>query len=77
MTRKAEKDILFAQQRLFEFGNKPNKLLARLANHAPPKLFISAVKDENGQRHMDNKYINERFRQFYEECIALRLTVTN
>lgn len=70
ITRKAEKDMLFAQQRLFEFGNKPNKFLARLANNAPPKFFISAVKDDNGQRHMDNNYINECFRQFYEELYS-------
>lgn len=70
LTRKAEKDMLFAQQRLPEFGNKPNKFLARLANNAHPKFFITAVKDENGQRHTDNKYINERFRQFYEELYS-------
>lgn len=67
ITKKAEKDILFAKQRLFEFGNKSNKFLARLANNSPSNSFISAIKDENGCRHMDSKNINESFKKFYEK----------
>lgn len=70
ITRKAEKDILFAKQRLFEFGNKPNKLLARLARKAPAKSFISAVQDENGQRQMNHRQINDTFKRFYEKLYS-------
>lgn len=42
---KAEKDILFAKQRLFESANKPNCFLARLAKNAPTKSFIAAIVD--------------------------------
>uniref|UniRef100_A0A3Q2QE32 exodeoxyribonuclease III n=1 Tax=Fundulus heteroclitus TaxID=8078 RepID=A0A3Q2QE32_FUNHE len=42
---KAEKDILFAKQRLFESANRPNLYLARLAKHIPAKKFITAIVD--------------------------------
>lgn len=73
ITRKAEKDILFAKQRLFEFGNKPNRLLARLARNVPPKSFITAVQDENNQRQMNNIQINNRFERFYEKLYTSEL----
>ena len=41
LTKKAESDILFTRERLFEFGNKSNQFLAH------QKTFISTVVDEN------------------------------
>lgn len=70
ITRKAEKDILFAKQRRFEFGNKPSKLLARLARKAPAETYISVVQDENGHRQMNNRQINDRFKRFYEKMYS-------
>uniref|UniRef100_A0A3B5QWP6 exodeoxyribonuclease III n=1 Tax=Xiphophorus maculatus TaxID=8083 RepID=A0A3B5QWP6_XIPMA len=69
-TKKAEKDILFAQQKFFEHGNKPNKYLTRLVNNSPGTNFISSIQDENGRRYMDNRRINECFKQFYEKLFC-------
>lgn len=35
LTRKADRDVLFARQRFFEMGNKPNCLLTRLDKICP------------------------------------------
>lgn len=70
ITRKAESDILFARQRMFEFGNKPNKLLARLARNSPSKSFISAIHDQDDQRQTNNLKINECFKKFYEKLYS-------
>uniref|UniRef100_A0A3Q3A9K4 exodeoxyribonuclease III n=1 Tax=Kryptolebias marmoratus TaxID=37003 RepID=A0A3Q3A9K4_KRYMA len=67
ITKKAKKDILFAQQKFFEHGNKPNKFLARIVNKSLGTNFIASIQDENGRRHVDNKHINECFKQFYEK----------
>ncbi len=66
LTKKAESDILFARQRLFEFGNKPNKFLARLARNSPQKAFIPVISDEDQIRQTHNTKINECFQKFYK-----------
>lgn len=73
LTKKAESDILFARQRLFEFGNKPNKFLARLARNSPQKAFISAIYDEDQIRQTKNTKINECFQKFYETLYTSEL----
>ena len=65
ITRKAEIDILFTKQHFFELANKPNRFLARLARNAPVKSYISAILDENNERHINNCQINESFKRFY------------
>lgn len=73
LTKKAESNILFARQRLFEFGNKPNQFLARRARNSPQKTFISAISDEDPIRQTDNTKINECFQKFYETLYASEL----
>ena len=70
ITRKAEKDILFAKQRLFEYGNKPNRLLALLARNAPRKSFISVIQDENNQQQVNYHLINDRSKRFYDKLYS-------
>lgn len=70
MKRKTERDILFTKQRFIELANKPNRLLARLARNAPIKSYISAIQDENQQRHTDNRQINESFKRFYTKLYS-------
>lgn len=65
LTSRAERDVLFARQRLFEMGNKYNRLLAKLIKNRPGKNCISAVRDGEGRRCSDDKEINNVFRQFY------------
>ena len=73
LTKKAESDILFARQRMFEFGNKPNKFLARLARNSPQKAFISAISDEDQIRQTNNTKINECFQIFYKTLYTSEL----
>uniref|UniRef100_W5NNG6 Endonuclease/exonuclease/phosphatase domain-containing protein n=1 Tax=Lepisosteus oculatus TaxID=7918 RepID=W5NNG6_LEPOC len=70
VTKKAERDVLYTRQCLFEKGNKANHLLARLARMAPSTNFISAIKDENGQRKLENKKINGIFKMFFEKLYS-------
>lgn len=70
LTRKADKDILFARQRFFEMGNKPNRFLARLVKKMSIKGYISAIKDPSGCRITENKKISETFRQYYEKLYS-------
>lgn len=46
-------------------GNKPNSLLAKHIKNRPGKNFILAVRDIEGRRCIDNKEMNNIFRQFY------------
>uniref|UniRef100_A0A3Q2PSH3 exodeoxyribonuclease III n=1 Tax=Fundulus heteroclitus TaxID=8078 RepID=A0A3Q2PSH3_FUNHE len=74
---KAEKDILFAKQRLFESANKPNRYLARLAKNIPAKSFITAIVDSNGQRQMENRKINDSFKEFYATLYSSEIDMTD
>ncbi len=73
LTKKAESEILFARQRLFEFGNKPNKFLACLARNSPQKAFIPVISDEDQIRQTHNTKINECFQKFYKTLYASEL----
>uniref|UniRef100_A0A673LI30 exodeoxyribonuclease III n=1 Tax=Sinocyclocheilus rhinocerous TaxID=307959 RepID=A0A673LI30_9TELE len=70
LTARAERDVLFARQRLFEMGNKPNCLLAKLIKNRPGKKCISAVRDGEGRMCTDDKEMNNVFRQFYVELYS-------
>ena len=50
LTSKAEASILFARHRLYEHGNKPGRLLARLAKCRNAINSISSLKDSNGDK---------------------------
>ena len=49
LTHRAEQSIRFTKQRLYEYGNKPSKYLARLVNKRTDSQTISSIKDKNGQ----------------------------
>lgn len=71
LTRKAETSILFARQRLYEYGNKPGRLLARLARGRNEASMISSLKDGKGSTTYDSKQINNIMRQFYQKLYFL------
>lgn len=52
LTRKAETQIFFAKHRLYESGNKPGRLLARLARNKTQLGVIPSLLDKNGSRHL-------------------------
>lgn len=62
LTHKAEQSIKLARQKLYEFGNKPNKYLARLINKKSDSHCISAIKDSGGKRRTDLESINKFLR---------------
>ncbi len=64
LTRKAS--LLFARQRLYEYGNKPGRLLARLAWGRNEASMISSLKDGNGSLTHDSKQINTIMRVLSE-----------
>lgn len=72
--KKAESDNLFARQRLFEFGNKPNTFLVRLARNSPRKAFISAISDEDQICQTNNRSMNA-FRNVVKRCIPQNWTM--
>ena len=65
LTSKAEASVLFARQRLYEHGNKPGRLLARVARGRNATNLISSLKDSNGDKVHESKKINNIMRQFY------------
>lgn len=67
LTHKAEQSIRLARQRLYEFGNKPNKYLARLVNKKLDSHCISAIKDGGGKRRIDLDNINKVFEAYYNQ----------
>lgn len=67
LTHKAEQSIRLAKQKLYEFGNKPNKYLARLINKKFDSHSISAIKDSRGRRRTDLENINKVFEVYYNQ----------
>ena len=70
LTSKAETSILFAKQRLYEHGNKPGRLLARLAKGRNSSNLISSLKDNNGDKAYESKKINNIMKQFYHKLYS-------
>lgn len=62
-----EQSIRFAKQKLYDFGNKSNKYLARLINKKSDSQCISAIKDAHGKRQTDVENINKAFEQYYSQ----------
>lgn len=67
LTHKAEQSIRFARQKLYEFGNKPSKYLARLVSKKADSQCISAIKDADGKRRTDAENINKAFEKCYSQ----------
>lgn len=70
LTSKAEASILFARQRLYEHGNKPGRLLARLAKGRNNTNVISSLKDSKGDKFHESEKINNIMRQFYHKLYS-------
>ena len=70
LTKKAESAIFFAKHRLYESGNKPGRLLARLARDRMESNTIPSLLDDNQIRHYKTKDINKLMRQFYEQLYS-------
>lgn len=69
--------FLFTQQKYFEFGEKPHKLLARQLRKIESDRTITQVKSEHGDLLVSYKDINQRFQQFYEELYSSRTSADN
>lgn len=67
ITHKAEQCIRFANQKLYEFANKPSKYLARLVNRKSDSQCITAIKGADGKRTTDADKINKSFEQYYSK----------
>uniref|UniRef100_A0A3P8S110 Endonuclease/exonuclease/phosphatase domain-containing protein n=1 Tax=Amphiprion percula TaxID=161767 RepID=A0A3P8S110_AMPPE len=67
LTQKAESAIFFAKHRLFTSGNKPGRLLARLARGQTGPTTISSLKDSTGAQHVKTKSICNIMKEFYQK----------
>ena len=70
LTQKAEASIFYSRHRLFEMGDKPGRLLARLAAGRQNYNSISALKDDSGQSHYETTALTEIMKNYYEKLYA-------
>lgn len=70
LTHRAEQSIRFAKQRLYEYGNKPSKYLARLVNKRTDSQTISSIKNKNVHSKSDTVNICTVCRQFYRQLYS-------
>uniref|UniRef100_A0A3B3D4Y1 exodeoxyribonuclease III n=1 Tax=Oryzias melastigma TaxID=30732 RepID=A0A3B3D4Y1_ORYME len=66
LTQKAESAVFFAKHRLFTSGNKPGRLLSRLARGWAAPTIISSLKDNNSTRHFKTKNICNVMKEFFQ-----------
>lgn len=59
LTQKAEASIFYARHRLFEMGDKPGRLLSRLAAGMQGHTPISSLKDGQGKSHYETKTLTK------------------
>lgn len=71
LTQKAESAIFFAKHRLFTSGNKPGRLLARLARGQTGPTTISSLKDSTGAQHVKTKSICNIMKEFYPKLYTV------
>lgn len=64
------KAFLFTQQKYFEFGEKPHKLLARQLRKMESDRTITQLKSNQGDILVSYKDINQRFQKFYEDLYS-------
>ncbi|CAG5927161.1 unnamed protein product, partial [Menidia menidia] len=67
LTKQAESSIFFAKYRLYQSGNKPGRLLARLTKGRMEANTISSLQDNNRDRHHKTTDINRVMREFYQK----------
>lgn len=73
LTQRAEASMLYAKHRLFEMGDKPGRLLARLAAGRHEVRAISTLQDNAGKNHYESKMLVEVMKTFYEKLYASEL----
>lgn len=66
LTQKAEASIFYAKHRLFEMGDKPGRLLARLAADRQGPTTISSLKDGQGKCYYETKTLTKIMGNFYK-----------
>ena len=64
----------YTKQIQFEFGDKPQKLLARQLRKIQGEKIIHRIKSENGEFLTQNNDINERFLQYYKDLYSSKTT---
>ena len=74
VTQKAESAIFYARHRLFESGNKPGRLLARLAQAKAGFYAIPSLRDRWGEQHFETKLISEIMKEFYQNLYSSRVS---
>ena len=70
LTQKAESQIFFAKHRLFESGNKPGRLLARLARGKIESNLIPSLLDKHGIRHFKSTEVSKIMKSFYADLYS-------
>uniref|UniRef100_A0A3P9JVJ3 Reverse transcriptase domain-containing protein n=1 Tax=Oryzias latipes TaxID=8090 RepID=A0A3P9JVJ3_ORYLA len=70
LTKKAQTQIFYAKHRLFESGNKPGRLLARLAKSKMEVNIIPALTDRDGKRQNKSTDINKIMKLYYQDLYS-------
>lgn len=76
LSTEAQRSILFAKHKRYEFGNKSNKYLANLAKARAGSQAIPVIKDNFGNRVHKDRDINNTFLEFYHrlsQIVILRV----
>lgn len=71
LDEKASRSLFYQRQRLYEYGNKPSKYLARLLNQKQSNNTIAGIRDPGGKRYFDKKTINSVFVSFYKSLYTI------
>ncbi len=66
LNEKASRSLFYQSQRLYKYGNKPSKYLARLLNQKQNCNTVAGIRDSGGKRHFVRKNINTVFVSFYK-----------
>uniref|UniRef100_H2MR45 Reverse transcriptase domain-containing protein n=1 Tax=Oryzias latipes TaxID=8090 RepID=H2MR45_ORYLA len=66
LNEKASRSLFSQKQRLYEYGNKPSKYLARILNQKDTQNTIGAIRDSKGTKHYDRHSISSVFVSFYK-----------
>lgn len=70
LTQKVETAIFYAKHRLFESGNKPGRLLARLAQGEKGSYAIPSLKDKKGVLQFEAKLFSKIMKEFYQDLYS-------
>lgn len=66
LTKQAEVKIHFAKQKMYEHGDKARKYLAHLTKKKSDSQSIQSIIDSNGKHSMDSIFINNTFKDYFE-----------